>query len=408
MTTQSKGPLTGIKVLDVTANLAGPAASMHLADLGADVIKVEKPGSGDDTRRFLPDIRGESSSFMMINRNKRGLAIDLKHETGKIIFRHMVRTADVLVENFLKDTMNRLGLGYEALREINPGLIYCGISGFGRTGPYSHRGGVDLIAQGMSGLMSVTGTDAQAVPLKTGAPICDVMTGMFGAMGVTAALYHRKVTGQGQFVDTSLFESGIAATFHQSSQYVGSGEAPVARGNVHPLSGPYEVFKTKDGWMTVAAGNDERWGRLARMLKIERYIDDPRFAKTPERMANLDQVREILTPIFATKTRAAWMELMEEAGIPAGPILNTAEVHQDPQARHRGMIVEVEHSAVGKIDTLGPAIKLSESPTSVRRAAPMLGEHSREVLAEFGYGAAEIDGFFADGVIEEPKIPVKA
>ena len=304
--------------------------------------------------------------------------------------------------------MNRLGLGYEVLREINPALIYCGISGFGRTGPYSHLGGVDLIAQGMSGLMSVTGAGEQSVPLKTGAPICDVMTGMFGAMGVTAALYHRKVTGQGQFVDTSLFESGIAATFHQSSQYVGSGKAPVARGNVHPLSGPYEVFQTKDGWMTVAAGSDERWGRLARMLGIERYIDDPRFARTPERMANLDQVREILAPLFARKTRAAWMELLEQAGVPAGPILNTAEMHQDRQARHRGMIVEVEHSAIGKIDTLGPAIKLSESPASVRRAAPMLGEHSREVLAEFGYSAAEIDGFFADGVIEEPKVSAQA
>ena len=317
MINRAKGPLAGVKILDVTANLAGPAASMHLADLGADVIKVEKPGTGDDTRRFLPDIRGESSSFMMINRNKRGLAINLKHETGKEIFRHLVCNVDVLVENFLKDTMNRLGLGYEDLRKINPALIYCGISGFGRTGPYSHLGGVDLIAQGMSGLMSVTGTDEQSVPLKTGAPICDVMTGMFGAMGVTAALYHRKVTGQGQFVDTSLFESGIAATFHQSSQYVGSGDAPVARGNVHPLSGPYEVFQTEDGWMTVAAGSDERWGRLARMLGIERYIDDPRFAKTPERMANLDQVREILAPIFAKKTRAAWMELNAPSHNPA-------------------------------------------------------------------------------------------
>jgi crotonobetainyl-CoA:carnitine CoA-transferase CaiB-like acyl-CoA transferase len=407
MTNQANGPLAGVKILDVTANLAGPAASMHLADLGADVIKVEKPGTGDDTRRFLPDIRGESSSFMMINRNKRGLAINLKHETGKEIFRHLVCNVDVLVENFLKDTMNRLGLGYEDLRKINPALIYCGISGFGRTGPYSHLGGVDLIAQGMSGLMSVTGTDEKSVPLKTGAPICDVMTGMFGAMGVTAALYHRKVTGQGQFVDTSLFESGIAATFHQSSQYVGSGDAPVARGNVHPLSGPYEVFQTEDGWMTVAAGSDERWGRLARMLGIERYIDDPRFAKTPERMANLDQVREILAPIFAKKTRAAWMELMEQAGVPAGPILNTAEMHRDPQARHRGMIVEVEHSRIGKINTLGPAIKLSESPTSVRRAAPMLGEHSREVLVEFGYSTADIDGFIADGVIEQPEIPAR-
>jgi crotonobetainyl-CoA:carnitine CoA-transferase CaiB-like acyl-CoA transferase len=403
MTDQAPGPLAGIKVLDVTMNLAGPAAAMHLADFGADVIKVERPGSGDDTRRFVPAFKGESSSFMMINRNKRGIAIDLKSEKGKEIFRTLVKGSDVLVENFLKETMNRLGLGYEALKVINPSLIYCGISGFGRTGPYSHLGGVDLIAQGMSGLMSTTGYGEGHPPLKTGAPICDVMTGMFGAMGVLAALQHRNSTGEGQFVDTSLMESGIAATFHQSSQYVGSGEAPIARGNVHPLSGPYEVFQTKDGWMTVAAGNDERWGRLARLLEREELIDDRRYAKTPERMANLDEVREILSPYFLEKTRSEWMKLMEEASIPAGPILDTAEMFADEQARHRNMIVEVEHSLVGKINTLGPAVKLSKSPTKVRRAAPRLGEHTAEILAEFGYSTGEIKDFLERGVIETPE-----
>ncbi len=403
MAEQAQGPLAGIKVLDVTMNLAGPAAAMHLADFGADVIKVERPSSGDDTRRFVPAFKGESSSFMMINRNKRGIAIDLKSEKGKNVFKTLVKGSDVLVENFLKETMNRLGLGYEVLKEINPSLIYCGISGFGRTGPYSHLGGVDLIAQGMSGLMSTTGYGGEHPPLKTGAPICDVMTGMFGAMGVLAALQHRNRTGEGQFVDTSLMESGIAATFHQSSQYVGSGEAPEARGNVHPLSGPYEVFQTQDGWMTVAAGNDERWGRLARLLSREELIDDPRFAKTPERMANLDAVREILTPYFLEKTRAEWMPLMEIAGIPAGPILDTAEMHEDEQARHRNMIVEVEHSTVGKIDTLGPAVKLSKSPTSVRRAAPRLGEHSAEVLSEYGFSDAEIADLLKAGVSDRPE-----
>jgi crotonobetainyl-CoA:carnitine CoA-transferase CaiB-like acyl-CoA transferase len=400
----AQGPLAGVKVLDVTMNLAGPAAAMHLADFGADVIKVERPGRGDDTRRFVPAYKGESSSFMMINRNKRGIALDLKHDRGKDVFRALVKGADVLVENFLKETMNRLGLGYEALREIHPGLIYCGISGFGRTGPYSHLGGVDLIAQGMSGLMSVTGNGPGHPPLKTGAPICDVMTGMFGAMGVLAALHHRNRTGEGQFVDTSLFESGIAASFHQSSQYVASGEAPVARGNVHPLSGPYEVFQAQDGWMTVAAGNDERWSSLVRMLGREELVTDPRYAKTPDRMANLDEVRDILTPYFREKTRAEWMPMMEKAGIPAGPILDTAEMHQDEQARYRNMIVEVEHSSAGKIDTLGPAVKLSKSPTSVRRAAPRLGEHSAEILGEFGYGDDEIADLLEAGVIEAPKV----
>ncbi|MFT5173424.1 MAG: crotonobetainyl-CoA:carnitine CoA-transferase CaiB-like acyl-CoA transferase [Gammaproteobacteria bacterium] len=407
MTEQAQGPLAGVKVLDVTMNLAGPAAAMHLADFGADVIKVERPGSGDDTRRFVPAFKGESSAFMMINRNKRGIAIDLKSEQGKEVFRTLVKGSDVLVENFLRDTMNRLGLGYQALTEIHPGLIYCGISGFGRSGPYSHLGGVDLIAQGMSGLMSTTGNGPGHPPLKTGAPICDVMTGMFGAMGVLAALYHRKLTGEGQFVDTSLFESGIAATFHQSAQYVGTGEAPVARGNVHPLSGPYEVFQTRDGWMTVAAGNDERWSRLARLLGREELIDDPRFARTPQRMANLDAVRDIIAPYFLEKTRAEWMPLMENAAIPAGPILDTAEMHADEQARFRNMIVEVEHSSVGKIDTLGPAVKLSKSPTSVRRAAPRLGEHSTEILADFGYTEAQINELLRAGVIEVPASPAQ-
>ena len=403
MSEKAKGPLAGVKVLDVTMNLAGPAAAMHLADFGADVIKVERPGRGDDTRRFVPAFNGESSSFMMINRNKRGLAIDLKSDRGKEVFCNLVKQVDVLVENFLKETMNRLGLGYETLKEINPGLIYCGISGFGRTGPYSHLGGVDLIAQGMSGLMSTTGYGEGHPPLKTGAPICDVMTGMFGAMGVLAAVIHKRATGEGQFVDTSLMESGIAATFHQSSQFVGSAEAPKARGNVHPLNGPYEVFQTKDGWMTMAAGSDERWQRLARMLGREEWIDDPRFSKTTERMENLDTVRELLSPYFLQKNRREWMDLMEEAGIPAGPILDTGEMFADEQTRHRNMVVEVNHSTAGKIETLGPAVKLSKSPASVRRAAPRLGEHRAEVLAEFGYNDAEIKELLHSGVIELPE-----
>ncbi|MGB0554913.1 MAG: CaiB/BaiF CoA transferase family protein [Alphaproteobacteria bacterium] len=403
MTEQAKGPLAGIKVLDVTANLAGPAAAMHLADFGADVIKVERPDGGDATRRFVPLIKGESSSFMMINRNKRGIAIDLKSEVGKDIFRRMVKGSDVLVENFLRETMPKLGLGYDDLKDINPSLIYLAVSGFGATGPYSHRAGVDLIAQGMSGLMSVTGYGLDHPPLKSGAPICDVMTGMFGAMGVLAALQHRNNTGEGQFVDTSLFESGIAASFHQSSQYVATGKAPEALGNVHPLNGPYEVFKASDGWMTLSAGSDRHWQRLCKIIGQEELGEDPRFAKTPERMANLDQVRDILAPHFILKTRAEWGPIFEKAGLPSGPILDTGEMHQNEQARHRGMIVEVEHSSVGKVDTLGPAVKLSKSPTSVRRAAPRLGEHGSEVLAEFGYSEAEVSGFILDGVISVPE-----
>lgn len=402
MTEQTQGPLSGIKVLDVTANLAGPAAAMHLADFGADVIKVERPDVGDATRQFVPMLKGESSSFMMINRNKRGLAIDLKNDAGKDIFRRLVKGSDVLVENFLRETMPKLGLGYDDLKEINPGLIYCAVSGFGATGPYSHRAGVDLIAQGMSGLMSTTGYGPDHPPLKTGAPICDVMTGMFGAMGVLAALQHRNKTGEGQFVDTSLFESGIAASFHQSSQYVATGEAPEALGNVHPLNGPYEVFKAKDGWMTLSAGSDRHWARLTQIIGRPELAEDPRFAHTPERMANLDKVREILAPCFLEKTRIEWGAIFEEAGLPSGPILDTGEMHRNEQARHRGMIVEVEHSSVGKVDTLGPAVKLSRSPTSVRRAAPRLGEHGEVVLAEFGYTESEISDFIRDGVISVP------
>ncbi|MBI4183179.1 MAG: CoA transferase [Proteobacteria bacterium] len=394
------GPLKGIRVVDMTINMAGPTCSLYLADLGADVIKVERPDRGDDTRRFIPpEIRGESSAFMMMNRNKRGIALDIKSGAGKEVFRRLARSADVLVENFKRDTLERNGLGYPHLSKENPRLIYCSLTGFGRTGPYADRGGLDLVAQGMSGLMSITGEGGGRPPVKVGSPVCDIMGGMFAAMAVLAALCWRQQTGEGQLVDTSLFEAGITSTYHQSAIYVATGKSPGAMGTVHPLNAPYQAFETKDGYITIAAGADERWKRLTDALGIEHLRADPRFKTAPDRVVNVKALQEVLEPIFRQKSRAEWLDLLLAADVPAGPILSIGEMHSDPQTVARNMFVEVEHSKVGRVKTLGSPIKMSKTPPNVRRAAPYLGEHTREVLSEIGYSAAEIERLAKDKVV---------
>ncbi len=406
---QNNGPLKGIKVMDVTLNMAGPTCALYLADLGADVVKIERPDRGDDTRRFIPpEINGESSAFMMMNRNKRGLALNIKSAEGKEVFRRMAAEADVLVENFKRDTLDRNGLGYEALKEINPRLIYCSLTGFGRTGPYADRGGLDLVAQGMSGLMSITGEGGGRPPVKVGAPICDIMGGMFATMAILAALHHREKTGEGQLVESSLLEAGVTATYHQSSMYIATGDSPPAMGTVHPLSAPYQAFECSDGYLTVAAGSDERWARLCKAFEIEEYVDDPRFKEAPQRVMNLPDLQALLAPIFASKTREEWRAHLEKHGVPAGPILTIGEMQADPQVKARDMFVEVEHSRVGTVKTLGSPMKFSKSPPSVRRAAPVLGEHSREVLAELGYSEADIDRMAAEGAIGTADLPKAA
>ncbi|GBE43822.1 MAG TPA: CoA transferase [Rhizobiales bacterium] len=400
MGVQRKGPLTGMRVIELAHIMAGPVCGLMLADLGADVIKVEKANGGDDSRRFVPpEINGEPAAFMMMNRNKRGIALDLKKEEGKQVLRRLIKDADVLIENYRHDTMERLGLGYETLREINPGLIYCEISGFGRSGPYSDRGGFDLIAQGMSGLMDITGEGPDRSPVKVGAPVSDTTAGILGAMGCIAAYVHKQKTGEGQRVDTSLFEAAITHTYWQSAICFATGDTPTRMGTAHPLNAPYQTFETKDGWINVGAANQRNWERLLECIGAEELGEDPRFAANSARMANLEPLVEILNGYLRKRTTAHWQETLEAAGVPAGPVLTIKEMHADPQVIAREMVPETDHPVAGRVQTIGLPVKLSATPGGVVRPAPLFGQHSREVLAEAGFSESEIAHLFKSGGI---------
>lgn len=385
-----QGPLTGMKVIELAHIMAGPACGMMLADMGADVIKVEKP-DGDDSRRFLPpDIKGESAAFMMMNRNKRGIALNLKAPDAIKVLKTLLDSADVVIENYRHDTMDRLGLGYETLRATNPRLVYCAVSGFGRTGPYAERGGFDLIAQGMSGLMSITGEGPGRPPVKPGAPIADITAGFLAALGCTAAYAHARATGQGQMVDTSLFEAGISLTYWQSAIAFATGQAPEALGSAHPLNAPYQSFRTGDGWINIGAANQRNWLRLLDVIDAPALDDDPRFDTNLNRMTNLAELVPLLEARLKSRGTDDWLARMEAVGLPAGPVMTICDMHRDPQAVARDMIVETDHPRAGPVKAIGSPIKFSATPGAVSRPAPTLGEHGGEVLSEHGYSETEI------------------
>jgi crotonobetainyl-CoA:carnitine CoA-transferase CaiB-like acyl-CoA transferase len=406
---QSRGPLDGLKVVEVTHIMAGPTCGLMLADMGADVIKVERLPNGDDTRRTIPPTIGEgdeaeSAAFMMMNRNKRGIAIDLRSQAGRDVLRRLILNSDVLVENFRVGAMEHYGLGYDSLKEEHPGLIYCSLSGFGRTGPYAERGGFDLIAQGMSGLMSITGDmpipgQEPPAPVKVGAPMTDITAGILAAMGILAAYIHRLKTGKGQQVDTSLFEAGIVHTYWQSAICLATGVSPGPLGSAHPLMAPYQAFQTADSWVTVGAANQSNWEKLIRALDAESLGADPRFTTNAGRLTNLPALVDLLTPYFRKHTTAEWLQKFDEIGLPAGPVLSIGEMHADPQTQAREMIVEAHHTRLGAIKTIGPPVKFSETPASVRRGAPILGEHTCEILAEHGYTPDQIQQLRTAGAI---------
>lgn len=399
MTAQQRGPLKGVRVIELSHIMAGPVCGLMLADLGADVIKVEKAQGGDDSRRFLPpDINGEPAAFMMMNRNKRGVVLDLKSQGGQDVLKRLVRDADILIENYRRGTMEKFSLGYDELKKINPGLIYCEISGFGRTGPYKDRAGFDLIAQGMSGLMDITG-EVDRGPAKVGAPVSDTTAGILAALGCVSAYAHKQKTGEGQRVDTSLFEAGIMHTYWQSAICFATGESPGRMGTAHPLNAPYQTFETKDGWINIGAANQRNWERLLECLDAPELGEDERFASNSQRMANLDELVRLLTVHFKKRTTQDWLDMLEEAGLPAGPVLSIKEMHADPQAIARDMVPSTEHPIAGTVQTIGLPIKLSQTPGSVARPAPLFGEHTREVLSEIGYSDDEISRFVSDGAV---------
>ena len=397
MTTQ--GPLKGMKVVELAHIMAGPACGMMLADMGADVIKVEKP-DGDDTRRFLPpDINGESAAFMMMNRNKRGISLNLKDPDAIDVLRKLLADADVVIENYRHDTMKRLGLDYETLRALNPKIVYCAISGFGRTGPYAERGGFDLIAQGMSGLMSITGEGPGRPPVKPGAPIADITAGFLGALGCVSAYSHAQKTGQGQMVDTSLFEAGIALTYWQSAIAFATGQSPGALGSAHPLNAPYQSFRTQDGWINIGAANQRNWLRLLDVIGAPELDDDPRFGSNEDRNNNLSELVPILERYFTQNDTATWIAQMEQAGLPAGPVMDICQMHSDPQAIARDMIVETTHPVAGPVKVIGLPIKFGDTPGGVTTPAPTLGQHAREILLEHGYQSAQIEALERKGAL---------
>jgi crotonobetainyl-CoA:carnitine CoA-transferase CaiB-like acyl-CoA transferase len=392
------GPLDGLRILDLSSQLSGPYCAMLLGDLGADVVKVERPRDGDDARRMAPFLAGESAPFMTFNRNKRSITLELKMPDGLAIAHRLAARADVLLENWRPGTAARLGLGWDAVRALNPRLVYCSISGFGQTGPYASRGGFDRIAQGLSGLMSITGEE-DGPPLPVPVPVADIGTGMFATIGILAALAHRARTGEGQRVDASLLETPIAWAVYEASSYFATGRVPERLGPGHRTNAPYQAFRTADGWVNLGGGAPGFWPLICRVLGVEALLDDPRFATPALRVEHRKTLETLLEARFLTASTADWLARLEAAGVPAGPILAYDQVFADPQVIAREMAVPVDHPRAGPTRVLGIPLKLSATPGRVRRPAPTLGQHTDEVLGELGYDAAAIRDLRSRGVV---------
>lgn len=390
--------LAGIRVLELTQIMAGPFCTMLLADLGAEVIKIENPHGGDDSRRMAPPYyNGESAAFMAMNRNKQGIAVDIRTPIGKQVLWRLLESADVLVENFRPGTMTRLGFGFEEVHARYPALVYCSISGFGQTGPYRERGGFDLVAQATSGVLSITGSPEE--PAKVGVPISDLNAGLYASHAILAALLSRMHTGEGQYIDTSLFEAALAYTIWESNEYWATGMAPRRLGTAHRLAAPYQVFATANGWIAIGAANQRNWELLARVLDRSDLLQNADFATNADRMANLTQLVETLTATLKTRTTEEWLQLFDEAGVPCGPVLTLGEVYQHPQVKARAMDIEVQHPIAGSIHAIGFPVKYSSTPGQMYRPAPVLGQHTFVMLESLGYSFEQCSQLEADGVV---------
>jgi crotonobetainyl-CoA:carnitine CoA-transferase CaiB-like acyl-CoA transferase len=363
------------------------------------VLKVEKLPGGDDTRSYTqPSVNGESAAFMMLNRNKRGMAVNLKHPGGVEVVKKLITDADVLTENYRKGTLEKLGLGYEVLEKLNPRLVYCAISGYGRTGPYADKGGFDLIAQGFAGLMSITG-EPGGPPVKSGTSIADINAGIFAALGIVSALLARASSGRGQVVETSLMEAAIQQTYWQAAIYFATGVNPGPSGSAHILTAPYQAFPTADGWINLGGANQSNWERIVKAIGRPELAADERFRTNGDRMRNLAALTPLIAERLRSRPSAEWIREFEAAGVPVGPVNKIGEMLADPQVAAREMVVDLDHPKAGRTKALGLPIKFSATPGRVERPAPLLGEHTREVLAGLGYSAAEIDRLAKDGAV---------
>ena len=390
--------LNGIRVLDVTQVMAGPYCAMLLCDLGADVIKVEMPPRGDASRRMAGARGTDSPAFNAVNRGKRGIVVDMKADRGRDVVLRLAGKADVFVENARPGVMDRMGLGYADLRGVNPGLVYASISGYGQTGPHGGRGGFDLVAQGVSGIMSVTG-EPGGPPVKAGIPLTDLGAGLFAAVGILAALQHRARSGEGQHVDTSLVEAGVALSVWEATEFFASGRAPRPMGSAHRMSAPYQALACADGYITIGAANDRLFERLCNLLGHPEWSSDPQYADDTARVANRRALAERIEAVTRLRPRAHWLALLEDHGVPCGPINTYADVFDDPQIAAREMVVETDHPTLGRVRTLGSPLKMSRTPPRPGRAAPLLGQHTDAVLREAGYAPADVAALRAAGVV---------
>src|ERR1051326_60476 len=392
-------PLQGVRVLDVSQVMAGPFCSMLLGDMGADVIKIEPPDGGDQTRRAMGfKLRGNDSlGFFNLNRNKRSLALNLKGKAAREVFYRLVETADILIENYRPGVTKRLGIDYATLAKINPRLIYASISGFGQTGPWSQRPGFDLIAQAMAGVMSITG-QPDGPPTKAGVPVSDIGCALFAVYGILSAFIGRQTTGRGQYVDASLFEAAIAFSIWDISEYWGTGRVPTPLGTANRFSAPYQAVKAKDTYFVMGANSNRLWQTLCEVLERSDLAADARFATIAARLANRLTLIEELEKTFAARTAAEWIDILLAAGIPAGPILNYAEALASEHAKVREAVMEFEHPIEGRVKSIGFPVKLSETKQGVRRHPPLLGEHNDEILNELGVDDHTREQLRAEGV----------